>query len=209
MEYENAEENAKYLQACENVKKIANAIKKIKMKYYTNFAKITNEDKEVYEGLEEELEKISSENNLENLKIALMREISNKYDQKELRGNENDPNSVDERLLACYGNIDVQQEALSVGKIGQARQCQQILQQYLDEIGIDRYRIMVNNYKREKFAELVIQRAIREEKNKNCMEFMKGCYKDEDEVKRKKAQENLKEATRNEMKQPEYELQLG
>ena len=44
MEYENAEENAKYLQACENVKKIANAIKKIKMKYYTNFAKITNEE---------------------------------------------------------------------------------------------------------------------------------------------------------------------
>ena len=44
MEYEKIDEEARYLKACENVKKIVNAIKNIKMKYYTNFAKISSED---------------------------------------------------------------------------------------------------------------------------------------------------------------------
>ena len=42
MEYEKIDEEARYLKACENVKKIVNAIKNIKMKYYTNFAKISS-----------------------------------------------------------------------------------------------------------------------------------------------------------------------
>ena len=45
MEHENLDENAKYLAACENVKKIVNAIKSIKIKYYPNFAKISEADK--------------------------------------------------------------------------------------------------------------------------------------------------------------------
>ena len=60
MEHENIDENARYLKACENVKKIVNAIKNIKMKYYTNFAKISSEDKKVYEQLNKNLE-ITSE----------------------------------------------------------------------------------------------------------------------------------------------------
>ena len=72
MEHENVDENARYLKACENVKKIVNAIKTIKMKYYTNFAKISTEDRDIYNQLETNLEKISQENNLTRLKDALM-----------------------------------------------------------------------------------------------------------------------------------------
>ena len=165
MEYEKIDEEARYLKACENVKKIVNAIKNIKMKYYTNFAKISSEDKKVYEQLNKNLEKISQENDLENLKVVLMQEVSDKYDNKELKEEPRDPNLIDSRLLACYGSIDVQQKALSMGKIGQARKCQKILEEYLDEIGSDTYREIVKKYKREKFAELVMERVAIQEKN--------------------------------------------
>ena len=65
MEHENIDENAKYLAACENVKKIVNVIKSIKIKYYPNFAKISDEDRKIYEQLEFNLEKISETNNLD------------------------------------------------------------------------------------------------------------------------------------------------
>ena len=78
MEHENIDENAKYLTACENVKKIVNAIKLIKIKYYPNFSKISEKDKQVYKELEVNLEKISEDNNLNRLKDALMEEVSKK-----------------------------------------------------------------------------------------------------------------------------------
>ena len=165
MEHENIDENARYLKACENVKKIVNAIKAIKIKYYTNFAKISEEDKKTYDELETNLDKISEENELNGLKIALMEEVSAKYDQKELKEEPQNPKVIDKRLLACYGNIDVQQKAISMGQIGQARKCQVILEHYLEEINIEEYRDMVTNYKREKFAELVMERVAVEEKN--------------------------------------------
>ncbi len=177
MEYEKIDEEARYLKACENVKKIVNAIKNIKMKYYTNFAKISSEDKEVYEQLNKNLEKISQENDLENLKVALMQEVSDKYDNKELKKESRNSNSIDNRLLACYGSIDVQQKALSVGKIGQARKCQKILEEYLDEIGSDTYREIVKKYKREKFAELVMERVAIQEKNDEYMGLVERCFK--------------------------------
>lgn len=85
MEHENIDENAKYLTACENVKKIVNAIKLIKIKYYPNFSKISEEDKQVYKELEVNLEKISEDNNLNRLKDALMEEVSAKYDKKDIK----------------------------------------------------------------------------------------------------------------------------
>ena len=57
MEHENVDENARYLTACENVKKIVNAIKSIKIKYYPNFAKISEADKKVYDEFDEFCEK--------------------------------------------------------------------------------------------------------------------------------------------------------
>ena len=181
MEYEKIDEEARYLKACENVKKIVNAIKNIKMKYYTN------------------LEKISQENDLENLKVVLMQEVSDKYDNKELKEEPRDPNLIDSRLLACYGSIDVQQKALSMGKIGQARKCQKILEEYLDEIGSDTYREIVKKYKREKFAELVMERVAIQEKNDAYMGLVERCF----ELKNAKERETMKSKIAQEEKKKE------
>ena len=173
MEHENVEENARYLKACENVKKIVNAIKAIKIKYYTNFAKISAEDEKVYNELEENLERISEDNNLNGLKVALMEEVSAKYDKKELKEESQNPKNIDKRLLACYGNIDVQQKAISAGQIGKARKCQEMLEEYLNELNNESYREMTIKYKREKFAELVMERVAVEEKNALKLEMLK------------------------------------
>ena len=82
MEHENIDKATQYREACENVKKIVKAIKTIKMKYYPNFARITEEDNKVYQQLEVNLDRIAQKNNLQNLKVALMGEVSAKYDKQ-------------------------------------------------------------------------------------------------------------------------------
>lgn len=219
MEHENIDENVRYLKACENVKKIVNAIKTIKIKYYTNFAKISEEDKKKYDELEENLNKISEENNLNNLKIALMEEVSDKYDKKELKEEPQNPKKIDRRLLACYGNIDVQQKALSTGQIGKARKCQKMLDEYLNELDNESYREMAVKYKREKFAELVMERVAVEKKKAEYMNYMKECFYSGTVNERKQADEkidklikemqvNLVDEKTNE-KNTELELQIG
>ena len=128
MGYENIDEVARR-QACERVKQIVKAIKAIKIKYYLNFSKISAKDKEKYQKLELSLEKISNMHDLGNMKIALMQELSAKYDRKddEIRGEKQI--QPDDILQYCYGAIDAQKEALSRGKITQARKCQEILKQ--------------------------------------------------------------------------------
>ena len=169
------------------------------MKQYANFAKISSEDKEVYEQLNKNLEKISQENDLENLKVVLMQEVSDKYDNKELKEEPRDTNLIDSRLLACYGSIVVQQKALSMGKIGQARKCQKILEEYLDEIGSDTYREIVKKYKREKFAELVMERVAIQEKNDAYMGLVERCF----ELKNAKERETMKSKIAQEEKKKE------
>ena len=197
MEHENIDENARYLTACENVKKIVNAIKSIKIKYYPNFARISVEDKKIYEQLEENLEKISEENNLNGLKVALMEEVSAKYDKKDIKNEPTDPKHVDNGLLACYGAIDAQQKALSRGKIKQAKKCQEVLKQYLDEIDSMSSRELVINYKREKFGELIRDREAVQKKNEASMRYMKGCCLPEDVIERQHAKEQIEEARNN------------
>ena len=219
MEHENIDENVRYLKACENVKKIVNAIKAIKIKYYTNFAKISEEDKKVYDELEINLNKISEENDLNNLKVALMEEVSDKYDKKEFNEEPQSPKKIDKRLLACYGNIDVQQKAISAGQIGKARKCQKMLEEYLNELDNESYREMAVKYKREKFAELVMERIAVEKKNEEYMNYMKECFDVETATERKQADEKIdkvikkmqvnlvEEKTNEETK--ELELQIG
>ena len=219
MEHENIDENVRYLKACENVKKIVNAIKVIKIKYYTNFAKISEEDKKKYDELEKNLNKISEENNLNNLKVALMEEVSDKYDKKELKEEPQNPKKIDRRLLACYGNIDVQQKALSTGQIGKARKCQKMLDEYLNELDNESDREMAVRYKREKFAELVMERVAIEKKKAEYMNYMKECFDSGTVNERKQADEkidklikkmqvNLVDEKTNE-KNTELELQIG
>lgn len=194
MEHENIDETTRYLAACENVKKIVNAIKLIKIKYYPNFSKISAEDKKVYEQLEANLERISEANNLNGLKVALMEEVSAKYDKKDIKNEQGNPNFVDNRLLACYGAVDAQQKALSQGKIKQAIKCQEILKQYLDEMGSMSYKELVVYYKREKFGELIRDKDTVQEKNEAWMRDMKEFCKTESAIARKRATEKIEEA---------------
>ena len=60
MEYENVDEVAKR-QACERVKQIVKAIKNMKIKYYLDFSKISEKDKETYQKLEEALDQAAKE----------------------------------------------------------------------------------------------------------------------------------------------------
>lgn len=209
MEYENIDESARYLKACDNVKKIVNAIKKIRMKYYINFSKISEEDRKVYDELEENLERIAEENNLNSLKNALMQEVATKYDQQKIREINDNNNSIDDRLLACYGNIDVQQKALAEGKIGLARKCQIILQEYLQEMQSDVCQKLVESYKRDKFAELVMQRVAVENKNEEFLNYMEQCFKQGNASSRKKALNQIeKNNVQSETKSGKIELEI-
>ncbi len=199
MEHENVDENARYLTACENVKKIVNAIKSIKIKYYPNFAKISDEDKKVYEQLEFNLEKISEDNNLNRLKNALMEEVSAKYDKKDIKNETRNPQFLDNGLLACYGAIDAQQKALSQGRISQAKKCQNILKQYMKEIDSIEFRMLIINYKREKFGELIRDREVVQKKNENTMLYMKKCYEHQYASERQHAKEQIEEARNKSM----------
>lgn len=200
MEYENIDEATAYRKACENVKKIVNAIKAIKIKYYPNFSRISDEDKKVYQELEANLEQISQEHDLDKLKTALMSEVSAKYDRMNIndeQGKQREPNAVDSRLLACYGAIDAQQKALSQGKLKQAIKCQEILEQYLEQIDTANYRDLIINYKREKFGELIREKEAVQEENKTWSCQMKTFCKPEDVEQRKKAMEQIEEGRKN------------
>ena len=189
MEYENVDEVARR-QACERVKQIVKAIKAIKIKYYLNFSKISAKDKETYQKLESSLDKLSNMHDLGNLKVALMQEVSAKYDRKDDDMGEQKEIQPDDMLQACYGAIDAQKEALSRGKITQARKCQEILKQYMQKIDIENYRDLIINYKREKFAELVKSRDELEQKNASWDRIMREFYKEGHVLERK----NLVEA---------------
>ena len=190
MGYENVDEVARR-QACERVKQIVKAIKAIKIKYYLNFSKISAKDKEIYQKLESSLDRISSMHDLGNLKVALMQELSSKYDRKDYDTEEQKEIQPDDMLQACYGAIDAQKEALSRGKITQARKCQEILKQYMQKVNLENYRDLIINYKREKFAELVKSRDELEQKNASWDKIMRAFYKTGHVMERKKLVDSI------------------
>ena len=177
MDYQNADE-ATRREACERVKQIVKAIKAIKIKYYLNFSNISEKDQETYQKLEQSLEKISNSHNLNNLKVELMQEISSKYDRKDEDKGAGNQGKPDDILQACYGAIDAQKEALSHGKITQARKCQEILKKYMQRIDLKNYQEMILNYKREKFAELMKSRDEIEAQNSAWNKIMRAFYKE-------------------------------
>lgn len=177
MEYQGTDDAARRA-ACERVKQIVKAIKAMKIKYYLDFAKIPAKDQETYQKLEANLEKISNTHNLNNLKVALMQEVSAKYNRQEEKDGPEKEIEPDDILQKCYGAIDAQKEAISRGKIVQARKCQEILTQYMQGIDLENYRDLIINYKREKFAELVRARDEVEEQNATWSKIMRGFYKD-------------------------------
>ena len=206
MDYQNTDDAIRR-EACERVKQIVKAIKTIKIKYYSIFSKISPQDKEKYQKLENALNKISNEYNLNDLKVALMQEVEARYDGKSpqdmRQGEQPEPDDI---LQACYGAVDAQKEAISRGRIAQAIRCQEQLKKYkeqLDDAGCKE----VTNYKREKFAELMQTREQLEEQIKSWKNTMKGMYKLKHVRARKEAMETIRE-TQNIEKQPAVESEM-
>ena len=205
MGYENVDKVARR-QACERVKQILKAIKAIKIKYYLNFSKISAKDKETYQKLESSLEKISTMHGLGNLKVALMQEELGRYDKLDDIGEQKE-RQPDDILQACYGAIDAQKEALSRGKITQARKCQEILKQYMQKVDLENYRELIINYKREKFAELVRSRDAIEQKNASWHRIMRQFYKEGHVMERKNVVDIITKVPQKEKTEVKNDLQ--
>lgn len=196
MNYENIDENATYRNACENVKKIVNAIKLLKIKYYPNFDRISEEDKTAFDKLQQQLEKISTENGLNDLKVALMEEIDSRYNNEQINVDNGENKPSDRILKACYGATDAEIAALSYGKIKQAKKCQEIFNQYLAGIDSKSYRELVTEYRRRKFGELTRTRENKEEENEKWSNNLKLFYKPQDIEARRVVQGIIKNITR-------------
>lgn len=177
MRYEDVDDITRQA-ACENVKKIVNAIKLLRIKYYPNFGSISEEDERTFQALSLDLERIASENDLQSLKNVLMSEVSAKYESKDEK-EEGHPSTDDSILLKCYGAIDVQQQALSQGKIKQAIKCQKILAEYLGQIESDKYLDLITKYKREKFGELIRPKEVVQGEMQTWNEKLRGFCKTE------------------------------
>lgn len=180
MEYQNVDEAARR-DACERLKMIVKSIKALKIKYYLNFSRISSQDQETYLRLQKDLDRVAEENDLKNLKVELMADLSARYDgaspqlgDSTEKGDE--PNNNDQLLKACYGAIDAQKEAISKGRIAQAIRCQEQLKRYKQGLDSDICN-EVTRYKREKFAELGNSREVLEEKVRSWEKKMKGMYK--------------------------------
>ena len=191
MEYEKTDEDIKYRTACENVKKIVNAIKSLKIKYYLDFSKISEEDEMRFKQLESNLDKISEENNLDGLKTELMSEVVAKYEKRDIK--EGSPRFIDDKLMACYGAIDVQQKVLSEGKI----KCQQLLDKYINELDSMTYKDLIVNYKREKFGELIRSKEAVHENNEQWSTRLQDFCINYSASARKEATEQIENAKEN------------
>lgn len=198
MGYENIDKADAYQEACRKVKRIAEAIKHIRIKYYPNFAKISEQDKQVYDELNVQMEQIASENGLSKLKAELIGEISERYDgnipsENEEQGNQSTGENI---LKAYYGAIDAEKQALSEGKLKKALICQRKADVYmkkLEEIEKDQERnFLVEqaiHYKRGIFEKLVPERE--KENTTNWEETMKGCYKNSNAQDRSEAAQQI------------------
>ena len=203
MEHENVDEAIAFQTACKRVKQIANAIKTIRMKYYPNFAKISDEDKQTYEELHLQIDKIARENGLNMLKTELMADINDRFQDSQNEADANKQEKPAEKILkAYYGAIDAGNQALSEGKLRRALNCQKQANSFMEQLEAiaqeDLLRMAVE-YKRARFAELSQERGEKEQVTTNWEQFLQQTYKTEDFQKRNDiAQEILQNAKRTE-----------
>lgn len=218
MEYENTDSEVQYRQACEKVKKIVEVIEMIRIKYYPNFSSISEQDKEKYDILNEQMGKIVAENGLENLSKPLMAEISGKYDEQFPQINEQDMENQEKRnqvfeniKLACCGAMEAEKQALlswtkaketndeQTAEIKQqlAEDCQARVEQLMEMIG--RYeggqavQEEMKKYRRAKFAQLNVSKEKIQQNNTRFTELFKGYYAQADEQTKREATGIVKE----------------
>lgn len=197
MEYENVDE-ASRREACERVKQIVEAIKTIKIKYYPGCTNISKEDQEIYQKLQDNLEKISKDNNLQTLAKALMADVNAKYDRNDDGNGSKDEKVHSDILQACYGAIDAEKEALSRGRIRQALRCKEQFKKYKQELNPDEVQEVIN-YKREKFAELMQTIEQLKEQTKLWNSQFKGMYKITDTKKRQQTMDVISKLQNKEL----------
>lgn len=216
---EKAENTIEYQKACDNVKQLAKAIKQIKMRYYPNFGKVTEEDREKFDRLNEQMKAITAESGLDRLGKALMADIEARYDGKipevdeeKMQMPETRNKVYNETLLACYGAIDSGKQALSVGKLKKAKKCQEQLKNYTEifekyEDG-QKFIKMVIEYQRGKFAELAETRENAENNNDRYENIFKGYFEKTNSKQREEASQNIVELTKQEKEQTKEEVVL-
>lgn len=98
MEYEKIDEVTRR-EACEKVKIIAEAIKKIRKKYYLCFDKISDDDKKRYNALKMQMQNVADENGLNKFYVELMSDIEEQY-------NEKIPNDMDENGMPNNNSVE-------------------------------------------------------------------------------------------------------
>jgi len=217
MEYDNVDKNVAYKAACENVKKIANAIKAIKIKYYLNFSQITEGDNQIYQELNAQMEQISSQHGLEKLKTALMEDISSKYDGKDIKDLKNrdlnDPEArneyYEEIKQAYFGAMEVESRALREGNSGLCLECQKKRNEYIEIFRQNEdgktFEEEVKKYAREVLGELAYSKENLQKANESKMKFLENCHKTTNSQERKEAGECFVQAQKVEVQQKEGE----
>ena len=69
----------------------------------------------------------------------------------------------------------------------------------MKEIDSIEFRMLIINYKREKFGELIRDREVVQKKNENTMLYMKKCYEHQYASERQHAKEQIEEARNKSM----------
>ena len=172
------------------------------------------------------MEKIVSENGLENLSKPLMAEISGKYNEQIPQINEQDmedpkkKNQIFENIkLACCGAMEAEKQAwLSWAKAKETNDEQTAeVQQQLAETCQSRVKKLIETiveyeggkalqeelakFRRDKFAQLNVSKEKTQQNNSRFTELLKGYYTQADEQTKKEATDIIKE-TQVEMSNP-------
>ena len=173
MEYENTTELANREVACKRVKQIAKVIEKIKINNYLKIGGISEEDKQRLEQLESSMNIVANENGLQKLASQLSTKISERYDieSEQSETQQDEQNSIKDRLEAYRGAIDAEVQALKIGKISKAKRCQKRANMLIQQLEKDDIQRAVE-YKRGVLAGLNVS-------------LDKGCWREEDFNKRK------------------------
>ena len=181
-----ATELANREEACKRVKQIAKVIEKIKINNYLKIVGISEEDKQRLEQLESSMNIVANENGLQKLASQLSTKISERYDieSEQSETQQDEQNSIKDRLEAYRGAIDAEVQALKIGKISKAKRCQKRANMLIQQLEKDDIQRAVE-YKRGVLAGLNVSLDISTEKVQVWLNRFKGCWREEDFNKRK------------------------
>ena len=159
---------------------------KIKINNYLKIGGISEEDKQRLEQLESSMNIVANENGLQKLASQLSTKISERYDieSEQSETQQDEQNSIKDRLEAYRGAIDAEVQALKIGKISKAKRCQKRANMLIQQLEKDDIQRAVE-YKRGVLAGLNVSLDISTEKVQVWLNRFKGCWREEDFNKRK------------------------